>query len=80
MAKKNTSESVPQEAKRPASLHKLKLLKDNLGIIPSEVPTEAKNAATLEEAIQRYVLFNEYSRAGILRDARAAQIKKIEEE
>jgi RNA polymerase sigma-70 factor (ECF subfamily) len=106
MSKKNTSESVPQEAKRPASLHKLKLkliraknmqkwdhsqaerwmqavfneLKDNLGIIPSEVPTEAKNAATLEEAIQRYVLFNEYSRAGILRDARAAQIKKIEEE
>ena len=55
-------------------------LEDRLGIIPNEVPTEAKNASTLEEAIWRYILFDEYSRVGILRDTRAAQNKKAAEE
>ena len=45
---------------------------DKLYIEPGEIPTEAENATTLEEAIACYVQYNEYTRSGLLREIKAA--------
>ena len=45
---------------------------ENLCIDPSEHPTAAENASTLEEAITCYVQYGEYTRSGLLREIKAA--------
>lgn len=43
---------------------------------PSEHPTAAENATTLEEAIACYVQYGEYTRSGIMREVMAAYTKR----
>lgn len=45
---------------------------ESLRIDPSEHPTAAENASTLEEAITCYVQYGEYTRSGLLREIKAA--------
>lgn len=45
---------------------------ENLCIDPSEHPTAAENASTLEEAITCYVQYGEYTRSGLLREIKSA--------
>jgi len=45
---------------------------EDMCIDPSEVPTGAENACNLEEAINCYLLYGEYSRSGIMKEVRAA--------
>lgn len=45
---------------------------ENMCIDPSEVPTDAENACNLEEAINCYLQYGEYSRGGIMREVRDA--------
>lgn len=51
---------------------------DRLCIDPSEHPTAAENATTLEEAICCYVQYGEYTRSGLMRDIKAAYGKEAE--
>lgn len=45
---------------------------EDMCIDPSEIPTGAENACTLEEAINCYLQYGEYTRGGIMREVRAA--------
>ena len=47
-------------------------------IDPSEVPTAAENASNLEEAINCYVQYGEYTRSGIMREVRKAYLQNME--
>lgn len=49
---------------------------ERLCIDPSEHPTAAENATTLEEAISCYVQYGEYTRSGLLREIKAAYVKE----
>ncbi len=49
---------------------------ENLCIDPSEHPTAAENATTLEEAISCYVQYGEYTRSGLFREIKAAYGKE----
>lgn len=49
---------------------------DRLCIDPSEHPTAAENATTLEEAISCYVQYGEYTRSGLMREIKAAYGKE----
>lgn len=51
---------------------------DRLCIDPSEHPTAAENATTLEEAISCYVQYGEFTRSGLLREIKAAYGKEAE--
>lgn len=51
---------------------------DRLCIDPSEHPTAAENATTLEEAISCYVQYGEYTRSGLMREIKAAYGKEAE--
>ena len=51
---------------------------DRLCIDPSEHPTAAENATTLEEAISCYVQYSEYTRSGLMREIKAAYGKETE--
>lgn len=45
---------------------------EDMCIEPSEIPTGAENACNLEEAINCYLQYGEYSRGWIMREVRAA--------
>ena len=49
---------------------------ENMCIDPSEHPTAAENATTLEETIACYVQYGEYTRSGLLREIKAAYGKE----
>lgn len=51
---------------------------ENMGVDPSEFPTEAENATTLEEAISCHVQYGEYTRSGIMREVRKAYLQNME--